>query len=159
MTDAAWARVKAADEKKSREEAAIIAKNWPRAQVSEKGARYVVRQSGGGNAARPGQTLTVRYAGRFLDGRPFASSADEGRPVPATVAQTFDYVVGRTRITPALDEALLSMRKGEKRTVIAQGPLAYGNSAFYSREKPGERRFVIPPQTTLVYEVEVMGIR
>jgi len=159
MTDLAWARVKAADEKKSREEAAIIAKNWPHAKLSEKGARYVVRRRGTGSAAKPGQTLTVRYTGRFLDGRRFASSADEGRPVPGTVAQPFDYVAGRTRITPGLDEALLAMRRGEKRTVVVQGSLAYGNSGFYSREKPGEKRFVIAPQTTLVYEVEVVGVR
>ena len=50
-----------------------------------------------------------------------ASSADEGRPVPGTAAETFDYVVGKTRVTPALDEALLEMRPGERRTVIAQG--------------------------------------
>jgi peptidylprolyl isomerase len=159
MLDEAWARVKAADEKKAREEAALIAKNWPHAKRSENGARYVVRHNGTGNAAKPGQTLTVRYTGRFLDGRPFASSADEGRPVPGMTAQPFDYVAGRTRITPGLDEALLAMRKGEKRTVIVQGALAYGNNGFYSREKPGEKRFVIAPQTTLVYEVEVLGIR
>jgi cyclophilin family peptidyl-prolyl cis-trans isomerase len=159
MADAARARVRTADEKKARDEAAVMAKNWPRAKTSGKGARYVIRRNGSGGAAQPGQTLTVRYTGRFLDGRPFASSGDEGRPMPGTHPEPFDFVIGRSRVTPGLDEALLSMRKGEKRTVIVQGPLGYGTSGFYSREKPGEKRFVIPPQTTLVYEVEVLAIR
>jgi FKBP-type peptidyl-prolyl cis-trans isomerase len=40
--------------------------------------------------------------------------------------------------------------------VIVQGPLGYGTSGFYAKEKPGEKRFVISPNTTLVYEVEVV---
>ncbi|MFB3852370.1 MAG: peptidylprolyl isomerase [Vicinamibacterales bacterium] len=159
LSDAAWAAVKAAEKKKADDEAAIIAKNWPRAKVSAKGARFIVRRAGKGPTARAGQTIVARYTGRFLDGRPFASSADEGRPVPGTQATAFDYVIGKTRITPAVDEALLEMRVGERRTIIAQGAQAYGNSAFYSREKPGEKRFVIAPGTTLVYEVEVVLIR
>jgi hypothetical protein len=96
---------------------------------------------------------------RILDGRPFASSADEGRPVPGTAAVPFDYVAGTSRVTPALDEAVASMRAGERRTLIAQGALGYGRSGFTAREKPGERRFVIPPNTTLVYEIEVVAIK
>ncbi|RPJ85542.1 MAG: hypothetical protein EHM13_00690, partial [Acidobacteria bacterium] len=159
LTEAAWAIVKAAEGKKAREEAAIIAKNWASAKTSGKGALFVVRRSGKGLAAKPGQTVTARYTGRFLDGRPFASSADEGRPVPGTAAADFEYVIGKTRITAAVDEALLEMRTGERRTIIAQGVQAYGNSGFYSREKPGEKRFVIAPGTTLVYEMEIIAIR
>jgi hypothetical protein len=48
------------------------------------------------------------------------------------------------------------MTPGERRTVIAQGPRGYGRSAYYSKEKPGEKRFVIDPDTTIVYEVEVV---
>jgi len=103
--------------------------------------------------------LTARYTGRFLDGRPFASSADEGRPVPGTAAVPFDYEAGRTRVNPAIDEALASMRPGERRTVIAQGAAGYGSGGFYAKEKPGERRFVIPAGTTLVYELELISIR
>ncbi len=160
LADAARARVKEADEKKAREESAAIAKNWPGAATSARGARYVVTKEGSGPAAQPGQTLTVSYTGHdLLDNRPFASSADEGRPAPGTTAQPFEFVLGKTRLTPALDEALAEMHAGERRTIIAQGSQAYGNSGFYSREKPGEKRFVIAPQTALVYEVEVAAIR
>jgi cyclophilin family peptidyl-prolyl cis-trans isomerase len=156
---AADAGVKAADEKKARDEAAIIRKNWPRAKPSAKGALVIVTRPGRGTPAASGQTLTVRYTGHLLDGRPIASSPDEGRPIPGTAAQPFEYVVGKSRVTQALDEALAGMRKGERLTVIAQGQLAYGRSGFYARETPGEKRFVIAPNTTLVYDVELLDIK
>jgi cyclophilin family peptidyl-prolyl cis-trans isomerase len=159
MVQAAEAGVQAADAKKARDEAALIRKQWPRAKRSPKGALVVVTRRGSGSPAEPGQTMTVRYTGRLLDGRPFASSAEEGRPVPGTFAQAFDYVVGKTLVTPGFDEALPAMRKGERRTVVVQGQNGYGRSGFTAREKPGERRFVISPNTTLVYDVEVVDIR
>jgi peptidylprolyl isomerase len=159
LVSSAEARVKADDERKARDEAAIIKKNWPRAKPSAKGALVIVRRRGSGEPALPGQAMTVRYSGRFLGGRPIASSADEGRPVPGTAAQAFEYIAGKTRVTPGLDEALLVMRNGEKQTIIVQGQLGYGRSGFTAREKPGEKRFVIAPNTTLVYEVEVIDIK
>jgi Xaa-Pro dipeptidase len=156
MAADAEARVKAADEKKAHDEAAIIRKNWPRATTSPKGALFVVRKRGQGTPFPAGKTVVVRYTGRLLDGRPIASSADEGRPIPGTAAQPFDYVIGKTRINPALDEAIADMRAGERRTLIAQGQAGYGRSGFTAKEKPGEKRFVISPNTTLVYEVEIV---
>ncbi len=152
---AALARVKADDEKRARDEDAAVATHWPRARPTPNGARDVRRARGSGRAPAPGDTIRVRYTGRFLlSGLPFASSADEGRPRPGTNADPFDYVVGKTRVTPGVDEAVSQMRPRESRTVIARGPLAYGTSGFYAKEKPGERRFVIPPDTALVYEIE-----
>jgi peptidylprolyl isomerase len=156
---AAQRRVKAADEKKALDEAALIRVSWPNAVLSAKGTKFIVRRTGSGNPATPGQILTVRYTGRLLDGRPFASSAEEGRPVPGAVATPFDYEAGRTRINPGVDEALLDMRPGGKRTVIVQGAAGYGAGGYTSREKPGEKRFVISPNTTLIYEIEVIAIR
>lgn len=83
--------------------------------------------------AAAGRTRRVRDTGRLLDGRLTASAEDEGRPVPGTAARPFSYVVGTSRLNPALDEALGSMRAGE-------------------------RRFVIAPNTTLVNEIEVPAI-
>ena len=150
--------VKAADEKKAREEAAIIKKNWPAAKPSPKGALVEVRRGGSGPVPAAGQTVVARYTGRFLDGRVFASSAEEGRPIPAAVGQSFEFIVGKTRINPGLDEALSGMRKGERRRLVLQGQAGYGRSGYTSPQKPGEKRYVIAPNTTLVYEVEVLGI-
>jgi len=156
--DEAKARVKADDEQKAQGEEARIKKDWPAAATSAKGSRFVVRRQGEGDIAAAGRVLKVVYTGRLFDGRAIASSADEGRPVPGSAAQPFDYEVGKTRVTPGLDEALAGMKKGEKRTVIVQGRNGYGTSGFFSREKPGEKRFVIPPNTSIVYDVELLDI-
>jgi cyclophilin family peptidyl-prolyl cis-trans isomerase len=154
MADAARARVKADDEKKSRDEEAAIAKNWPNAVASPNGTRVIVIRDGSGTLPTNGSKIKAIYSGHYLDGRPFSSSANEGRPIPGSQPEAFDYGVGTTKTTPALDEALAGMKQGERRTVIAQGALAYGTAGFYAREKPGDKRFVISPNTTLVYEVE-----
>ena len=159
MVEAADVRVKAADEKKARDEAAIIQQKWPGAKPSPKGAFVQVTREGQGEPAAAGQTLMVRYTGQSLDGRPMASSEEEGRPVPGTAAKPFAYVVGTSRINPALDEALAAMRAGETRTIIASGQAGYGRSGYTSPQKPGEKRFVISPNTTLVYDVEVLEIK
>jgi len=160
MVEAAEARVKASDEKKARDEAALIQQKWPAATTSPKGALVQVTREGQGEPAAAGQTLTARYTGQFLlDGRAFASSEDEGRPVPGSAAKPFAYVVGKSRINPALDEALAGMRAGETRLVIAQGQAGYGRGGYTSPQKPGEKRFVISPNTTLVYEVEALEIK
>ncbi|RPJ71889.1 MAG: M24 family metallopeptidase [Acidobacteria bacterium] len=159
LVASAEAAVKAADEKKARDEATIIKKNWPGTKPSRKGALIERRKAGSGPPPAAGQTVVARYTGRFLDGRPFASSAEEGRPVPGQVAQPFEFVVGKTRLNPGLDEALAEMRKGEHRRLILQGQAGYGRSGYTSPQKPGEKRFVISPNTTLVYELEVLEIR
>jgi len=107
---------------------------------------------------QPGRTLEVICAGHVLQGRLFCSSADGGKPVPGTAAQGFRFLAGTTHITPGLDEALLAMRPGERRTVILKGSQGYGASGFFSKEKPGEKRFVIRAHSTLVYDVEVVSI-
>jgi Xaa-Pro dipeptidase len=159
MVSAAEARVKAADEKKARDEAALIRKQWPRARKSANGSLFLVKKQGSGPPAQPGNALTVRYTGHFLDGRPFASSPDAGRPIPGGAAEAFEYIPGKARLTPGVDEALLSMRKGERRTLIVQGQNGYGRSGYTAPERTGTKRFVISPNTTLVYDVEVLEIK
>jgi len=50
------------------------------------------------------------------------------------------------------------MRPGERRLLIVPAVQAYGTSGFYARQREGEKRFVISPNTTLVYEITVLGI-
>jgi peptidylprolyl isomerase len=156
MADAARERVKQADELKARDEAAQIRKQWPNTQDSPKGAKFIVLREGAGESVKPATTIKVIYTGHYLNGFAFSSSSDEGRPILGLQAESFTYELGKTKITPALDEAIAGMRKGERRIVIAQGALAYGTGGFYAKEKPGEKRFVISPNTTLVYELEIL---
>ena len=51
------------------------------------------------------------------------------------------------------------MKKGEKRLVIVRPEMGYTANGFYARQRPGEKRFVISPNTLLVYEVEILDIK
>ncbi len=159
MAAAAEARVKAAAEARARDEAALIRARWPGVRPTPGGALAQTLRRGSGDPAAAGQTVTVRYTAQQLDGRLIASSEDAGRPVPGAGARPFGYVVGTTRITPALDEAIAGMRPGERRRVVARGQTGYGPAGYFAPEKAGEKRFVIPPETTLVYDVEVLVVQ
>ena len=51
------------------------------------------------------------------------------------------------------------MKNGEKRVLVVPAALGYGRRGYYARQRPGEKRFHVSQDTTLVYEVEVLDIR
>jgi FKBP-type peptidyl-prolyl cis-trans isomerase len=93
-----------------------------------------------------------------LAGKAFVSTADEGKPYWGETAEPFEFVAGTTHVNPALDAAIPQMKKGEKRLLIVPAGQGYKTSGFYAKQKPGEKRFVISPNTLLVYEIEVLDI-
>ena len=119
-----------------------VAKDFPGAVATPSGLRYTVQTPGSGPVPHPGQTLTVNYAGRLLDGTPFDSTAKHGRP--------FTFNVGAGLVISGWDEAFATMTKGEKRTLIVPWWLAYGEDG---------RPPIIPPRATLVFDVELLDIR
>jgi len=151
---AAEARVQETARLKAQKDAAAAAARWPKAKPTASGARAEILRTGRGAPAAEGESLTVRYVGVLPDGRRIASSSEDGRPVPGAAAQAFRHVRGVSRINAALDEALATMKPGEKRRVITLGESGYTGSGYYSPAKPGEARFVIAPGTMIVYEVE-----
>ena len=70
-----------------------------------------------------------------------------------------DENAGESSINSGFDKSVKEMKKKEKRLIVLPDSLAFGRSGFYAKEKPGERRFVISPYTTLVYEIEVLDIK
>jgi FKBP-type peptidyl-prolyl cis-trans isomerase len=66
--------------------------------------------------------------------------------------------LGKDRVNPGFDQSVHQMRAGEKRIVILPSRLAYGTSGFYAKEIKGKERFVISPNSTLVYKVELLEI-
>ncbi len=158
MVEAAKINVKQAEAKKSAAEKKTIRTKWPQAKTLESGVKYVVVKEGEGAPASPGTKLRVSYAGSDLNGPAFFSTADAGKPYFGTKPEPFVFEVGKATVNRGFDAAVAQMKKGEKRTLIIPAPQGYGTAGYYDREKPGQKRFHISPNTTLVYEVEVLDI-
>ena len=106
------------------------------------GLKYVDIVVGTGAAPKPGDRLTVHYVGTLEDGKKFDSSYDHGQP--------FTLPIGMGRVIKGWDEGLMTMRVGGKRKLIIPPDLGYG-----ARGAPP----VIPPNATLIFEVELLSIQ
>lgn len=104
----------------------------------------------------------VRYMGHLLgyEGPPMEAltfgSRDNGVPGFVDPPLPFPYQPGVTSINPGLDAVLVAMTPGERRVVVVPAALGYGRDGTYPPESPGEPRFIIGPNTLLVYDVERM---
>ena len=115
-----------------------ISNRWPDAKQTSSGLRYVVKENGtGADSPVMGQKVTVHYTGTLLDGRVFDSSVNRGVPAEFNIGQVIE----------GWNEALQTMKKGEKRTLIIPPELGYGKQGY-----PG----VIPPNSYLIFEVELI---
>ncbi|GBU28134.1 peptidylprolyl isomerase [Treponema sp. R8-4-B8] len=121
---------------------AKIKKDYPNAQQTKSGIYYVILKQGTGDKPVRGKTVRVHYTGKLLSGTVFDDSTLRGQPL--------EFPVGAGRVIPGWDETVLDMKVGEKRLVIIPPELAYGN-----REVGG----VIPANSFLVFEMELIGIR
>ena len=99
-------------------------------------------QEGTGEKANPGDTVELNYTGKFPDGKQFDSSLDKGR-TPILVQ------IGRPNMIPGFIQGLLGVKLGEKRKITMAPSLAYG-----VRGRPP----IIPPNSTLVFEIEILRI-
>ena len=97
--------------------------------------------AGAGAAAAAGQQVTVHYTGWLTDGTKFDSSKDRGDP--------FIFPLGAGRVIKGWDEGVQGMKIGGKRKLTIPPALGYG-----ARGAGG----VIPPNATLVFEVELLGV-
>jgi peptidylprolyl isomerase len=124
---------------RKKDELAVIKKKWPNITTTASGLMYeVARKGDGGAKPQPGSTVKAHYTGMLLDGKKFDSSLDRGEPI--------SFPVGTGRVIKGWDEALLDMQKGEKRILIIPPDLAYGSRGVGP----------IPPNSTLVFEVELL---
>ena len=128
----------------SEKDAAILAREFPGALETIGGARYFIRRPGTGDATpKQGQIVTLYYEGRFLsNGQKFDSSADNGGP--------YNYPVGLNKALPGWDEALLTMKKGERRTVALPYWLAYGEKGLRNK---------VPGKASVVFDLELLDFR
>ncbi len=109
--------------------------------VTASGLRYQDLVVGTGPAPQQGQRATVHYTGYFTDGRKFDSSLDRGQP--------FTFVLGVGQVIKGWDEGVATMNVGGKRLLYIPANLAYGSRG----QGP------IPPNTDLIFEVELLDIR
>lgn len=99
-------------------------------------------QAGTGLQASKGKTVSVHYTGWLTDGTKFDSSLDRGRP--------FEFRLGAGMVIQGWDQGVVGMKVGGKRRLTIPPELAYGQRGF-----PG----AIPPNATLVFEVELVDVR
>jgi peptidylprolyl isomerase len=105
------------------------------------GLKYVDLLVGTGATPKVGDTVLVHYTGRFTNGKIFDSSV--GKP-------PFQFVLGKGQVIKGWDEGVGSMKVGGKRKLTIPPDLAYG-----ARGYPG----VIPPNSTLVFQVELLKVK
>ena len=148
-------RVEEQEEEKKARESAIIQKQWPDAVEMDSGLKYVIVKEGKDKISGPGSKVRVRYSGEVLKGKKFFSTS-AGFPDGEPPVEEFVMEIGKNHVNPGFDQAINQMRIGEKRVLILPSNLAYGTGGFYAKEVKGKKRFVISPNSTLVYEVELL---
>jgi cyclophilin family peptidyl-prolyl cis-trans isomerase len=155
MVDEAKAKVKLDDERRIKTENQLIANTYSDAVATASGLKYIIKKEGTGDKPSAGTKIKAKYKGKFLiSGTEFVSTTIEGRANTIDAAEVFDYEVGKTKINPGVDEMLADMKPGEIRLVVVPSNLAFGTSGFYGKSLEGKKRFVISPNTSLVYEIE-----
>jgi len=106
------------------------------------GLKYVELKVGDGKEAKEGSKVKVHYTGTLENGKKFDSSLDKGQPYPVTI--------GKSSVIKGWHEGLTGMKEGGKRKLIIPPDLAYG-----AEGRPPQ----IPPNATLIFEVEAVEVK
>ncbi len=112
-------------------------------KATPSGLHYYDTKIGTGPHPKAGQTVSVQYTGTLLDGTKFDSSYDHG-------GKPIDFPIGVRQVIAGWDEGVPGMRVGGKRCLVVPGGLAYGASP----PSPD-----IPPNATLVFDIELVGVK
>ncbi len=110
-------------------------------KITDSGLKYDDITEGDGNVATAGQMVTVHYTGWLTDGNKFDSSKDRNDP--------FKFKLGAGNVIRGWDEGVAGMKIGGTRKLTIPANLGYGAQGAGG---------VIPPNATLVFEVELLGI-
>jgi len=116
--------------------------NTNQAVTTASGLTYIVTKHGDGEQLKAGDNVIVNYTGLLSSGLKFDSSLDRGEP--------FSFPLGAGKVIKGWDEGLQKLRVGDHATLIIPASIGYG-----SRGAGG----VIPPDATLVFIIEVVGVK
>ena len=108
---------------------------------TDSGLQYWDIKVGVGQVAKAGDHVKVHYTGWLTTGKKFDSSVDAGQP--------YDFTLGKSEVIKGWDEGVAGMKAGGKRQLRIPPELAYGARGFPP---------VIPPDSTLVFEVELLDV-
>jgi len=111
------------------------------AVTTESGLTYIVTKQGDGEQVQKGQTVVVNYTGLLTNGALFDSSLTRNEP--------FSFPVGAGLVIRGWDEGLQNLRVGDHATLIIPPGIGYGASGAGG---------VIPPNATLIFIIEVLGV-
>jgi len=111
------------------------------AKPTASGLYYIEVKKGTGAKAEKGKKVTVNYTGKLLNGNVFDSSVGK---------KPLDFVIGQGQVIPGWDEGISMMQVGGKAKLIVPSALGYGPQAM------GEK---IPAYSTLVFDVELLGVK
>ena len=111
------------------------------AVTTASGLTYIITQKGTGAQLKTGDNVIINYTGLLTDGTKFDSSLDRGEP--------FSFALGAGEVIKGWDEGIGKLRVGDRATLIIPPALGYG-----ARGAGG----VIPPNATLIFEVELLGV-
>lgn len=114
----------------------------PAAMTTTSGLTYIVTKQGTGAQLKAGDTIIVNYTGLLTNGQKFDSSLDRGEP--------FSFPLGAGRVIKGWDEGFAKLKVGDHATLIIPPSIGYGE-----RGAGG----VIPPDATLIFIVEVLGVK
>lgn len=107
------------------------------------GLQVELLQEGTGPLPQAGQTVMVHYIGTLQDGKKFDSSRDRGQPI--------SFALGQGQVIRGWDEGLALMKVGSRAKLTIPPQLGYGAR--------GAGGGVIPPNATLVFDVELIGVK
>jgi peptidylprolyl isomerase len=117
----------------------IINDRYSNAIETKSGLKYIILKNGRGNQPLKEDRVSIRYTGALLDGTVFHDSSKR--------KGAFSFSVGVGDVIAGLDESVMSMKKGEKRTVIIPPELGYGEKIAAG---------IIPPNSWLVFDIELV---
>jgi FKBP-type peptidyl-prolyl cis-trans isomerase len=117
--------------------------NQMKNEILADGLQIIDEVVGTGAEAKNGDTVSVNYVGTLTDGKKFDSSYDRN--------QSFSFVLGAGKVIKGWDEGVAGMRVGGKRKLVIPPALAYGSQDIGNG--------LIPPNSTLVFEVELLEVR